>query len=120
MESTTRPDLKAAEPKHRQGPKIQPVEPVTAPVDLKVNDDWHPIDDAIKDSAYYVYLKEDPQRAEWFWYKTRHLRNGRWEQTGWWRKRFGAPLPPSFEATGYRRISEGWPGEEQVEPKPAA
>jgi hypothetical protein len=108
------------EVRHKQGPKMPSPQAVTSPVDLKVNDGWHPIDDAIKQAGYYVYLRGDPSREEWFWYQTRTYQKGTWRPTGWWRRRFGPAAPANFSPTEYRRTSDGLPPEWRIEPKPAA
>lgn len=71
--------------------------------------DWHPIDDKAK-TGDFVYLRPPSPGdvpEEWYWYKSREFREGSWQQTAWWKRRFGSADPCRFEPTGYRRVGEG-------------
>jgi hypothetical protein len=108
------------EPRHKTGPTMktqadgkQPPPPL--PVDVMVADDpWHPMNSAPKDGTY-LFLRGDPMNNEkeipneWFWYRTRQFRKGTWQQTGWWRRRFGPAVAPSFTPEGWVSVKEGLP-----------
>jgi hypothetical protein len=68
--------------------------------------DWKPMCDAPRDGRY-VYFRNDPDMREWYWYKTRNFRRGKWVDVGWWRLRFGDKQPANFQPDGWRLISEG-------------
>lgn len=75
---------------------------------------WHSMDTAPKTGAY-VYLLGDVHDEvneavnEWYYYWTRQFRKGCWQPVGWWRRRFGPNVPPSFIPTGWRSVKEGMP-----------
>lgn len=81
-----------------------PVVTTAAPQASKIV--WSPMAEAPKDGSY-VFLKGDPNYEEWFFYHTREFFDGKWEPSGWWRRRFGSKAPPEFEPGGFRRISQG-------------
>ena len=92
-------------------PQVQPIRsqadqsPV---VSTAKNGEWHTMDDAPKDGQF-IYLKGDEIGSEWYWYITRQFRKGVWQPVGWWRRRFGPSVPPSFKPEGWRSIKEGLP-----------
>jgi hypothetical protein len=65
---------------------------------------WHPMEEVPKDGRY-IFLDGDPNREEWFYYKTRHMNGGHWEPTGWLRARFGT-YKPQFDPKGWRGVRE--------------
>jgi hypothetical protein len=65
----------------------------------------------------YIYLGGDPyngpheEEREYYWYRTRQFRKGSFQETGWWRRRFGPNTPPGFTPIGWRLVSEGYPAD---------
>lgn len=98
--------------------KQQSAPPPAKPRDMlsdAKDDPWHPMTTAPK-NGMYVFLKgddladaADEVMREWFWYTTRQFRKGMWQQTGWWRRRFGPNAPPSFTPEGWRYVKDGMP-----------
>lgn len=72
------------------------------------------MESAPKDGSY-IFLFGDPYDSkseipnEWYWYRTRQFRKGSWQPVGWWRRRFGTSVPPSFTPQGWRAVREGLP-----------
>jgi hypothetical protein len=94
-------------PKPVQAPVAKAADtPVAAPVTEPKKIAWTPMTEAPKDGTY-VYLDGDDNYEEWFFYRTREFFDGKWETTGWWRRRFGSKAPPDFEPKGFRRVSQG-------------
>lgn len=99
-------------------PKVEPSSPPPPPPPKPVvaagGEDWRSMDTAPKDGNYIYLLGDtlDPSNEatnEWYWYRTRQFRKGVWQPVGWWRRRFGPAVVPSFVPSGWRSIKEGLP-----------
>jgi hypothetical protein len=89
---------------HKQPPPQQRAEP----------DAWQPMSSAPKDGTFLLFKGDhrndsDVMSNEWYWYKTRKLQMGTWIPCGWWRRRFGPNVPPSFDPLGWRYAKDGYP-----------